>query len=111
MRKLFLALPILFAACSNTSTVQSNLSSVQAACAVDGILQPIAVATVTALVPAGAAVVAADGTVHAAIQAFCAQSGAVAVALVAKPTTTVIQASPATAARVKALSAPAAVAP
>lgn len=90
MRNLFFVALFALGACSNSATVQSNLNSIQAACAVDGILQPIAAATVAGLVPSGAAVVAADGTVHAAIQAFCAQSGAVAVALVPKTSTPVV---------------------
>lgn len=52
----------------------------QAACVKDNLVQPIAAATLAALVPSTDSAVALDtGVIHPAIQAYCAQLNASAV--------------------------------
>lgn len=82
MRKFILVAALLALGACSAQTVATTEADVQAACLIDGILQPITAATVAALIPGGAAAVAADNTtIHPAIQAYCAASGAIAVAM------------------------------
>lgn len=68
----------------------------QVACQVDGVMQPIAAATLASLVPASTPVVAVDtGLIHPAVVNYCASIGGTAVATAAAtPTSTA--AAPAT---------------
>lgn len=73
MRLFILATLAALAACSD--------HQVQVACAVDGVVQPIAAGTMAVAVPASAPAVSVDSLlVHPAIVAYCAKLGGAPIA-------------------------------
>ena len=71
-------------ATTTTPSVGSELKEV--ACAIDGVIQPIAAATLATLVPGGQLAVDLDtGLIHPAIVAWCAQNGGTATTTTVAP--------------------------
>src|SRR5487761_790775 len=81
MRNTFLAGALALAGCAGSPS-PGTVSTLQLACRIDAVAQPLAAAGVASLVPAGAAAGAADtGMIPPAIAAYCASLGGTAVAV------------------------------